>query len=102
VRGTANADLAAFHKVDARRAGFNAHVAAAVQDGPHLSLQDLGAHWSSHADGLAFNDAHSIGKCLIGARSTCGDQRRTEDARQAAGSRARRQREIELEMAITR
>ena len=61
VRGTANADLAAFHKVDTCRAGFNAHVAAAVQNGPHLSLQDLGAHWSSDADGLAFNDANGIG-----------------------------------------
>ncbi len=30
MRGTANADLAAFHKIDARGAGLGAHVAAAA------------------------------------------------------------------------
>src|SRR6266446_2495253 len=80
MRGTANADLAAFHKVDARSAGFDAHVAAASQDGFHLALDDLDGHGSSDTDELAFDDAHEIGKWFIGGRSGRGDQRSAEDS----------------------
>src|SRR5260370_41558690 len=44
MRWTADADLAAFHKVDARAARFDAHVTATAQHGFHLSLYSLGSH----------------------------------------------------------
>src|SRR5260370_14054663 len=44
MRWTADADLAAFHKVDARAARFDAHVTATPQHGFHLSLYSLGSH----------------------------------------------------------
>src|SRR5258707_3475130 len=88
MRGTASADLAAFHKVDARSAGFHAHVAAGSQDGFHLALDDLDAHGSGDTNGFAFNDAHRIGKWFIGARSSRGDQRSAEDGQAGRGKLA--------------
>src|SRR2546427_1975395 len=87
MRGPANADLAAFHKIDASSAGLDAHVTAAAQDGFHLALDDLDAHRSGDADGFAFDDAHGIGKWLVGARSGCGDKRSTEDGQAGCGKR---------------
>src|SRR5437773_12525239 len=40
MRWTANADLAAFHEVDARGPGFDDHVTAAAEDGFHPAVDD--------------------------------------------------------------
>jgi RecG-like helicase len=102
MRGTANADLAAFHKVDARSAGFHAHVAAASQDGFHLALDDLDAHGSGDTNGFAFNDAHRIGKWFIGRAAAAAISAAQRMARQAAESLPRRRRAIKLEKVVTR
>ncbi len=76
---TANADLAAFDKIDAGSAGFDAHVTATAQDGFHLAVDDLGAHGAGDADGFAVDGTHDIRRRFIGACSGCGDQRSAED-----------------------
>ena len=76
MRRTANADLAAFDKIDARGAGFDAHVAAAAQDGFRLAVDDLDTHGSVDGDGFAVDHAHRVGKRFIGTRGGCGEQRR--------------------------
>src|SRR5260370_16743865 len=79
MRRTANVDLAAFHKIDARGAGLDAHVTPAAQDGLRLAVDDLDTHWSSDADGFAVDDPHGVGSRFVGARSGCGDQRSPKD-----------------------
>src|SRR6266851_9190343 len=79
MRRTANVDLAAFHKIDARGAGLDPHVAPAAQDGFRLAVDDLDTHWSSDADGFAVEDPHGVGSRFIGPLSGCGDQRSPKD-----------------------
>ena len=76
MRRTANADLAAFHKIDACGAGFDAHVSAASQDGFRLAVDDLDAHRSVDGDGFAVDDAHGVRRRFIGTRGGRGEQRR--------------------------
>ncbi len=79
MRRTANVDLAAFHEVDARGAGLDAHVTAAAQNGFRLAVDDLDTHWSSDADGFAVDDPHGVGSRFVGARSGCRDRRSPKD-----------------------
>ena len=81
MRRTANTDLAAFHKIDARGAGLDANVTAATQDGFHLAVDDFDIHRSGDADGFAVDDSHEIGRRFIGARSGCGDKGSAQDGR---------------------
>src|SRR5260370_38390294 len=79
MRRTANVDLAAFHKIDARGTRVDAYVAPAAQDGFRLAVDDLDTHWSSDADGFAVDDPHGVGSRFVGARSGCRDQRSPKD-----------------------
>src|SRR5438445_12314709 len=80
MRRTANADLAAFHKIDARVAGLDAYFAAAVQDRFHLALDNFDARGSGDGDSFAINNSHRVGSRLVGARSGHGDQRSTQNS----------------------
>src|SRR5260370_33764921 len=77
--GSANVDLAAFHKIDARGARVDAYVAPAAQDGFRLAVEDLDTHWSSYADGFAVDDPHGVGSRFVEALSGCGDHRGPKD-----------------------
>jgi hypothetical protein len=79
--GAANGDLAAFDEVDASGAGFDAHVAAAAQDGLRLAVHNFEAHGSGDGDGLAVDDANGVRSRFIGAGSGRGKQRGEEDGR---------------------
>src|ERR1700674_269197 len=79
MRRTANADLPAFNKIDARGAGLDAHVTAAAQDGFRLAVDDFDTHGSGDADGFAVDDPHGVGGRFVRARSRCGDQRSAQD-----------------------
>src|SRR6267143_1801355 len=79
MRRTANADLPAFNKIDARGAGFDAHVTAAAQDGFRLAVDDFDTHGSGDADSFAIDDPHRVGRWFVRARSRRGDQRSAED-----------------------
>ncbi len=68
MRWTADADLPAFHKVDARCARFDAHVTAAAQNGFHLSIESFGAHGSGDGDGFAVDGSYGVGGGLVWAR----------------------------------
>ena len=87
MRWTANAHLAALHKIYARRAGLDAHVTAVVQDGFHLAMDHFDAPRSGDGDGFAVDDADGVGSWLIGACRRCGDQRSAQDG--SAGRRNR-------------
>ncbi len=87
MRRTANADLAAVHKVDARGAGLDAHVTAAAQDGFYLPVDDFHTHGPGDADGFAVDDPHGVGWRFIGARGGRGDQCSAEEGQ--AGRRKR-------------
>ena len=86
MRRTANADLPAFHKIDARGAGFDANIAAAAEDGFRLTLDDSDTHGTADADGLALDNADRIGRRLIGA-SSGGDERSAEKGQTRQGKR---------------
>src|SRR6266480_7583086 len=87
MRRTANADLAPFYKINARRAGLDLHVAAAAQYGFLLAVHDFHAHRSADSDGFAVDDPHGVGTRLVGAPSSCGDQRDAQN--RPAGCRNR-------------
>jgi len=72
--GAANADLAAFDEIDARGAGFDAHITAAAQDGFCLAVDNIEAHRSSDGDGFAVDDADGVGRWFVGASGGCGKQ----------------------------
>ena len=80
MRWAANADLAAFHELDARGAGFDPQIAAAAQNGFRLALYDLNVHGSSDRDGIALDNAHGIGGRFIGARTCRREERNTKDS----------------------
>ena len=79
MRGAANADLAAFDEIDARGAGFDAHITAAAQGGFLLAVDNFEAHRPGDGDSFAVNDADGVGRWFIGASSGCGDEYGEED-----------------------
>jgi hypothetical protein len=68
MRGTANTDLAAFHKIDSGSAGVDAHVAAAAEEGFRLAVDDFDTHGSGDADGFTVDDADRVRWGFVGAR----------------------------------
>ena len=69
MRWSAYADLPAFHKINARAAGFDADIATAAQKSFRLATHDFDTHRAVDADGFPVDDAYRISKRFIGA---CG------------------------------
>jgi len=102
MRRTANADLAAFHKIDACGAGFDAHVATAAQHGFRLAVDDLDTHGSVDGDGFAVDDPTESDGGSSGRAAAAASSAAQRMATQAAGTAARRRHSNELEKAVTR
>jgi hypothetical protein len=76
MRWTSNDDLAAFDEVDSRRARFDAHVAAAAQNGFRLAVNYFDAHRAAYGNGFAVDEANGVCSGLI--RPRCGKMNRAE------------------------
>src|SRR5262245_13611793 len=77
VRGTADSDFAAFHKINRGTARLDANVTAAAQNCFCLAVNDTHCNWPLDGNRIALDDADQLFRWLVGKNGAQAKRART-------------------------